>query len=1020
VIKSAPVVLLVASAALLANGTTLHLSPTSDSVLEIRGTQKQAVLRFDLHTLPADVTVLSARLLLTLQPSSGPPIPPKRFAIAESENHIATLTLRTPGDHQVDVARLIRGKSALTLTISGEANSSATIVKATLEIHCSGTAPQANAGGEVFAPPGHVGPILVNGSNSALPGGRKAYLKYQWTIAKPAAGSPYKSGDELGHAPLLSFTPRTPGYYLLKLKVTNPATGESTEDTAAVLTALRPHPRLQVDDEVLAQIRALRDAKDPLWTRFYQRLKSPPPRMSPANQSAMVTGGLLASLVTGEKELFDSAWSIAATRLYKNKTDRSGGVIKLIDYYKGDQHTAAFQGGQYIGQMALMYDWGYAHLTPEQRQDLVAWLNEAVTYNYLYSRAAHEMFRNDGASFTYGLAAATYATLDENPEGHKLLGWFRATWDEVVQVLDIMGKGGAAGEGNAYGASPTASSLIRAANVVYYASGEDLFSSHVWFKQRLLYDAFAAYPGTIGGPDSPARYPDAPIVEQASIDGDGRRGASWHSGALRPNGLILARRFAGTPEADTWNWVYRQPAVDHGPDGGDPVNELLYYTPRPKLVKPTKLSFFDPSMGFVYIRSDWDSPDATWIAFWAGPHLDTHQHLDQGGFAIFKRRDLAPKTGHYDDDSIRSPHGLAWYTRTISANTLLIGDPSEIFRGFNAGMGCDGKGNGSTPCPPNDGGQRTMYPLPLAVQNAEAFEAYREVFDVARVVSFEDDGQSVSVVADITNAYNSPRYSTAGNRPKVNKVWRRLVYLRQLDVLLIADTVESTDPKFEKKWLIHALDRIEVGRTPGRTPRSAADALVGPSAPANESSVAPGESVYAGVDEARIVVDDADRSDKNQTTFDLRKGYAALLMKTLFPTGFHYRKVGGREPADTHRHIRDFWVKDFSEGVIPNHESRNWPPVNPIENAAKEYIPVFGPGYGRWRLEVEPGAPAQTDFFLNIVQPTLDPNAKLPPIEKLETADTFGVAIKTYRVVFSKNSLARPTTEPRASASGLK
>jgi hypothetical protein len=110
--------------------------------------------------------------------------------------------------------------------------------------------------------------------------------------------------------------------------------------------------------------------------------------------------------------------------------------------------------------------------------------------------------------------------------------------------------------------------------------------------------------------------------------------------------------------------------------------------------------------------------------------------------------------------------------------------------------------------------------------------------------------------------------------------------------------------------------------------------------------------------------------------------------------------------------------------------------VNPIENAAKEYIPVFGPGYGRWRLEVEPGAPAQTDFFLNVLQPTLDPNAKLPPIEKLETPDTFGVSIKTYRVVFSKNSLAPPrltsarrhasagraasTIEPRASASGLK
>ena len=193
----------------------------------------------------------------------------------------------------------------------------------------------------------------------------------------------------------------------------------------------------------------------------------------------------------------------------------------------------------------MLYDWGYGFLTPEQRQDIIAWLNEAVEYNYLYSRPAQSMMRNDGAAFTYGLAAAAYATLGENPEGRKLLGWFRGIWDEAVASLDVIGKGGASGEGNAYGASPTAYGFIRAANTVYYASGEDLFLSHVYFRQRLLFDAFAAYPGTIGGPKAVVKFPERPIVEQASIGGDGRRGASWHSAALRPNGLILSRRFRG-------------------------------------------------------------------------------------------------------------------------------------------------------------------------------------------------------------------------------------------------------------------------------------------------------------------------------------------------------------------------------------------------------------------------------------------------------------------------------------------
>jgi hypothetical protein len=514
------------------------------------------------------------------------------------------------------------------------------------------------------------------------------------------------------------------------------------------------------------------------------------------------------------------------------------------------------------------------------------------------------------------------------------------------------------------------------------------------------------------------KYPALPLVEQASIGGDGRRAASWHNRDTRRNGLVLSRRFAGTQEAAIWNWVYRQPAVDQSYDESQSVFDLLYYSPRPPLVKPKRLSFFDPSMGYVYIRSDWDSAEATWIAFWAGPHIDTHQHLDQGAFAVFKRRDLAPKTGHYDHD-VFYPHHLAWYTRTVSSNGLLIGDPSEIFRGFIAGMGCDENGKNLRVmtaaqwpgCIPNDGGQRTMAPRGMAATNAEVFYENRDIFDVARVVSFQDDGRAVSVVADITNAYNSPRHTTPGNAPKVNRVYRRLVYVRGLDMLAVADTVESTNPRFEKKWLLHALDRIQVGGT--------------------VEKVDAGESVHRQADEFKVIVDDADPSDKDQRTFDLRQGYAALLVKTLFPARFRYRKIGGREPAATthadlynpnftaghyHRHVKDFWIKDYNEGVIPNHQSFNWAPEFPHEvGGAPAYVPVYGPGYGRWRIEVEPELPAATDYFLHVLKPTLDPQETLPPVSRLETAKTFGAQIvqgaNRYRVVFAKDTLAAPQVE---------
>lgn len=774
---------------------------------------------------------------------------------------------------------------------------------------------------------------------------------------------------------------------------------------------VRPHPRLEVDAALLKQIRALREANDPVWTRFANWTASKPA----GRDNNVVLSCMLAYLATGEREQFDCGWNVVRQKIYRNPEDRSAGLMPLVDLYKGNHHEAAFQGGVLLGVIAHFYDWGFDRLTPEQRTDIINWMYAAAAFTHLENTDGRLYLRNDGASVTQGIAAAAFGVLGDDPHGEKMLAWFRERWAETLKGLDIIGKGGASGEGNAYGTSPTGTGFITAANIAYYAAGEDLFAGHPWFRQRLLYDAFAAYPDTIEGPGTR-------VVEQASVGGDGRRALSWHNRDTRRNGLVLSRRFAGTEEAATWAWVFRQPAVDRVFDDGEAVYDVLYYSPRPKLVKPARLSFFDPSMGFVYIRSDWDSPDATWISFWAGPHIDTHQHLDQGAFTIFKRRDLAPKTGHYDSD-VFYPHHISYYLRTVSSNGILVGDPKEIFRGFIAGMGCDENGvstrtmtNSKWPaCIPNDGGQRTMSPLGLAATDAATFFAHRDIFDVARVASFSDDGKAVSVVADITNAYNSPRYSTPGNSPKVKRVYRRLVYLRGLDAVVVADTVESTNPQFEKKVLLHALDRIEIA--------------------GEAEKVGAGESVYRGVDSARIVVDDTQPSDKDQTTFDLRKGYAALDVKTVFPARFHYRKVGGREPSAEvhgdlynpgrtarhyHTHIKDFWVKDFSEGVIPNHKSLNWAPERPNEAAFEPYVPVFGPGYGRWRLELEPDAPAATDYFLNVLKPTLDAAGAMPPVRRIETGTTFGAEIvsggTTYRVVFSKDTLAAPEVAIAATA----
>jgi hypothetical protein len=864
------------------------------------------------------------------------------------------------------------------------------------------------------------GPVTIDASASSKPDGSKAGLLYLWTVDRPAPASTYSPGQELGREVKLKFEPDVPGLWNLRLRVTDPATKAFSETTVAVTDIkLGPHPRLGLNPEFIAQLQSLRSGNRPEWAKFDEWLNHPnEPSYGHEGQ-----GLLLGYVITKKKPYFDAAWKIYAPRIYVNGMDRSKGLRPFFGPCGAavycEDHDAGASGGYLTLEMAVLYDWGFDALAPNQRQDLMEWLNAACEFNYLHNSFAHSHFRNDGVIITTGLGAAVYATYGENRQATRMMSWFRQEWDHTLVALDVLGKGGALGEGNAYG-EVTGQSLIDLANFVYYASGENLFYSHPYFRRHLAFEAFSTYPNRLREANDPISHSDPPhpFPEGASLGGDDDRGHSWHSIHLRPNGLALVRRFPNTEEAEIWNWVFGQKDLERA----DPWIELYFYSPPQALVKPKRLSFFDPSLGYVYVRSDWNSRDATWISSWAGPHADLHQHLDQGSFTLFKRRDLAVKTGNYDYTPV-VPHFMSYYTRTVSDNNILVGDPNEYFGTFIGYWGCDGLSQhdlfpapdgGAKVCIPNDGGQRTAAPYSLTIFNNDEYSSHEDIYDVARITSFADNGQAVAWVDDITNAYNNPRYTTPNNKPKVTKVYRKFVYLREPDILLVADTVDSTNPAFEKSWLIHAVDHIDVGGT--------------------IKKIDAGESIHTDTDTARIVVDDKNPSNLGEGTSDLRTGYAALQIKTLFPVDFRYHLVGGREAAKTshqsqgqsdpkvlqggnhlHRHFKDFWVKDYSEGVQPDHRSQNWAPVYPQETVDSVEAPTFIGGYGRWRLEVQPIAPSKNDYFLNVLKPTLESADDMPHVTRFETATTFGASFvsggKTYKVTFTKETLDPPTVE---------
>src|SRR5260370_33160298 len=131
-----------------AGSPAIKLQPAADSSWEVKGRQKRAVLRFDLTAVPTGNTIVSARLALALDKvASDPPINPKRFAISAADDDVGNLVVQGSGEYSVDLTKHVRGASAVAIGIAGlEANPSAVISSAALELQCSRTAPRADAG----------------------------------------------------------------------------------------------------------------------------------------------------------------------------------------------------------------------------------------------------------------------------------------------------------------------------------------------------------------------------------------------------------------------------------------------------------------------------------------------------------------------------------------------------------------------------------------------------------------------------------------------------------------------------------------------------------------------------------------------------------------------------------------------------------------------------------------------------------------------------------------------------------
>jgi len=422
----------------------------------------------------------------------------------------------------------------------------------------------------------------------------------------------------------------------------------------------------------------------------------------------------------------------------------------------GDGHIISNLQGSHFGYHAIAYDWIYDALTPQQRvqfgEAIGAWLRFFTDKPQILLKWGHWEYNqtwgpihlnvmNSRDSLTQKLliALAVYGegTKYEADAKSFLDSWNQRVPSECVPAFNRMG--GVWSESYGHGAYGPVTVIPYAFHAWRTATGIDLFKLVKPWGYPVEEPRWVAY--TMMPHNGRTAWID---------DGDGSRPAAFARAApmLRDG---LSQWFSDRGRQwlrERWQRVAcYDPSIPATPPDGLPLGYLF------------------PGAGHVYMRSDWNDPNATWAFFGCGPQFASHARDDEGHFLICKRGALVSRQGgqgHNDTDYYAGG--------SVVFNIVAIFDPNEKFR--------RDKGN------ENDGGLLR-----------HVYESNGLPRECGHIVAFEHNPNYTYAAADITKGYSDR---------KAREVTRQFLYLRgEREFFVVFDRVEATHPEFRRHFFLH-------------------------------------------------------------------------------------------------------------------------------------------------------------------------------------------------------------------------
>ncbi|MBA3542436.1 MAG: heparinase II/III family protein, partial [Deltaproteobacteria bacterium] len=428
----------------------------------------------------------------------------------------------------------------------------------------------------------------------------------------------------------------------------------------------------------------------------------------------------------------------------------------------------AFKSGdptRWHGEIAiLIYDWCFELISPKDRAAFEAYADKSFDkWNKdAWGGVGHEEGNYYWGNLRNGLEWGL-ATTPENPRAAGFLEDALVTrWEKsFLPYAQKIQKGGVPSEGTQYGRYQLGYLLVPF--VTLQTGGRKIFDETDFFRGAVYYTIHNALPGVTTRADKPMRdmfpHEDDEFWIQGASGIDPEYGDFMTTMALtwpdRPVGKH-ARWWLGAQKPK------RSPTFESTDPGGTPAE-----------LTTIPLDYYAPGTGYLWTRNKWASDASVVFAQFGYAAGQGHQHMDSGSFQLWRKgRWLSRETASYIDEIVGAGGtGKAGARESIGHNAILFGGKGSAL-GYWDGM--------------------------------------------PRVLRLESRKDYAYVATDLSTWYRASKsdHTDRDDNPHASKLVRELIYLRDLETIVVFDRMESSgDSRDRRGWSGPKLDAESVAKT---------------------------------------------------------------------------------------------------------------------------------------------------------------------------------------------------------------